>query len=95
MKTTTATSRRQPNCLQRLIQSATGTAEADWALIENIMRDEIFHSTLDWQTEAQLKQAARQAARRLNADRELYRFYRSTALATFEELRSTKPSHAH
>jgi hypothetical protein len=95
MKTIAATSLRRPNYLQSLIQSATGAAEADWAMIENIMRDEIFHSTLDWQSEAQLTQAARQAATRLNADREFYEFARSRALATFQELRSSAPSHAH
>jgi hypothetical protein len=95
MKATSTNSRRLPNYLQRLIQSATGAAEADWALIENIMRDEIFHSTLDWQSEAQLTLAARQAATRLNADREFYEFARSRALATFQELRSSDPSHAH
>jgi hypothetical protein len=92
MKATSTTSRRLPNYLQRLIQSATGAAEADWALIENIMRDEIFHSTLDWQSEAQLKQAARQAATWLDADRELYEFGRSSALATFEQKRSSNPT---
>jgi hypothetical protein len=95
MKATSPPSRHQRNFLQRLIQSATGAAETDWALIESIMRDEIFHSTLDWQSEAQLKEAARQAATRLNADRELYEFSRSNALAAFRELPSSTPSHPH
>ena len=93
MKTPSATAPRTPNYLQRLIRSATGAAPADWALIENIMRDEIFHSTLDWQSEAQLAGAAHQAAARLNADRELYEFGRSSALATFEQMRSSNPTH--
>ena len=76
MKTHSATAPRKPNYLHRQIQSATGAAPADWALIENIMRDEIFHSTLDWQSEAQLAGAARQAAAHLNAHRELYEFGR-------------------
>jgi hypothetical protein len=95
MKATSAPSSRQRSFLQRLIQSATGAAETDWALIENIMRDEIFHSTLDWQSEAQLKQAARQAATRLGADRELYEFSRSIALAAFRQLPSSNPCHPH
>lgn len=47
MKTTAKTSPRKLNYLQRLIQSATGAALVNWALIENFMRDEIFHSTID------------------------------------------------
>ena len=44
------------------IHEATGvTNENDLADIEDSMRHDIFHSTLDWQTKAQLKQGAREA----------------------------------
>jgi len=35
------------------------------------MRDDIFHSMLDWQTGAQLSAAARKAAKMLQENREL------------------------
>lgn len=47
---------------QRIIQAATKCPEADLAPIEEIMRQDIFHSTLDWQGEAVLTEAAREAA---------------------------------
>lgn len=72
--------------LRRLIQRSTGAAAADLALIENIMRDEIFHSTLDWQTREQLTDAARQAFALLQANRDLYESARASALATFRQM---------
>lgn len=69
MKAETTLFNRQLHYVQRLIQSATGTAETDRTLIESIMRDEMFHSTQVWQTEAQLIQAARLAVDRLNQNR--------------------------
>lgn len=39
----------------------TGCDPADAAEIEELMRDAVFHSTLDWQTDAQFKQGAIQA----------------------------------
>ena len=44
------------------IVKATGCAPEDAPEIEEIMREDIFHSTLDWQTRAQLDRAAREAA---------------------------------
>ncbi len=55
-----------------VIQRVTGAPIGDVPRIENIMREEVFHSTLDWQTEEQLAVAARQAQRRLHEDREMY-----------------------
>lgn len=43
------------------IQEATGCGPEDAAEIEGIMRNTIFHSTLDWQTRAQFNKGARQA----------------------------------
>ena len=46
-----------------VIVGATGANDKDAALIEDIMRQDIFHSTLDWQTKAQLVKAAKTAKR--------------------------------
>ncbi len=76
------------NPLRRLIQRATGAPAADLALIENIMRDDIFHSTLDWQTREQLTDAARQAFTLLQNNRDLYESARDNALAVFHQMHS-------
>ena len=50
------------NIYRELIKKAVGCNDKDAADIEEIMRDTIFHSTLDWQTKAQLTRAARLGA---------------------------------
>ncbi len=53
---------------RQIIQQATGETDAQkLADIEECMRQDIFHSTLDWQTAAQLKRAAREAVKLLAA----------------------------
>jgi len=76
------------NPLRRLIQRATDAPARDLALVENIMRDDILHGTLDWQTRQQLKEAARQAFTLLQANRDLYDFGRASALAVFQSMRA-------
>lgn len=71
-----------------LISEATGARAEDLPKIENIMRDEIFHSTLDWQTEEQLADAATEAYRLLRANRALYEMHFSHMATVFEEMRS-------
>ena len=45
-----------------IISEATGVTDEDrLRAIEDVMRDDIFHSTLDWQTRGQLEEAARTA----------------------------------
>ena len=44
-----------------LIAAATGVPQSRLALLENLMRDEIFHSTLDWQSAEELADGARKA----------------------------------
>ena len=80
------------NPLRRLIQHATGAPAGDLALVENIMRDDIFHSTLDWQTGEQLSSAARQAFTLLNENRDMYEFSRASAMAAFNEMRAAEAS---
>lgn len=45
----------------KLIRAATGAPESSVAMLENLMRDEIFHSTLDWQSAEELTEGARRA----------------------------------
>ena len=49
------------NYYQQQIINATKCDPMDAAEIEDIMRDIIFHSTLDWQTKAQFNKGAREA----------------------------------
>jgi hypothetical protein len=46
---------------REIIKQATGCTDAEAVEIENVMRDVIFHSTLDWQTRWELEEAARLA----------------------------------
>ena len=57
------------NYYEDLIIRATGVPGRDARYVEDIMRNDIFHSTLDWQTRAQLVRAARKAADLLKAYR--------------------------
>ncbi len=43
------------------IKRATGCADTEAAQIEDVMRNVIFHSTLDWQPREELEEAARMA----------------------------------
>ena len=72
-----------------IIAAATGAGGDDLAIIEDIMRNEIFHSTLDWQSRTQLENAARKAAALLEADREFYVHSLKVRRLTFEEMRLT------
>lgn len=54
---------------QDLIVKATGVNARDAGYVENIMREDIFHSTLDWQSRAQFVRGAREAVELLRAYR--------------------------
>lgn len=60
---------------QTLIIDTVKCSAEDAAEIETIMRQDIFHSTLDWQTKGQLKKAAREAAELLPMLREMRKEY--------------------
>jgi hypothetical protein len=49
------------NFYEKIIVESTGATHDEAVAIEDIMRNDIFHSTLDWQTKAQLKKAAKEA----------------------------------
>jgi len=56
-------------------------------MIEDIMRNEVFHSTLDWQTRAEFRQGARKAAKILEGNREVFEEYRGRTLAAFDQIK--------
>jgi len=51
----------RPSAYSSAIAEATGAHPIQLPIIENIMRDVIFHSTLDWQTKEQFDAGAREA----------------------------------
>ena len=52
---------QNPSPYAPLIAAATGAPQSRLALLEELMREEIFHSTLDWQSEEELAAGARKA----------------------------------
>jgi len=50
---------------QQVIVDATAASGKESEYIEDIMRNDIFHSTLDWQSRAQLARGARAAMKML------------------------------
>ncbi len=44
----------------------------DAIIVEDLMRNEVLHSTLDWLSEAEFKRAAKKAARIFSGDREFF-----------------------
>jgi hypothetical protein len=78
--------RTPSNWFHAFIHDAINARGKDLAMIGNIMRDDIFHSTLDWQTSEQLSFAAGQAFDLLNENRDLYKFSRANAMAAFNEM---------
>ncbi len=84
---------------QDMILEDTNCSPSDSIMVENIMREEIFHSTLDWQTREQFREGAEQAFERLQEDRDLYearhfagreRFY-AAKRAAGEEIEPSPP----
>jgi len=78
--------------LSRLIQGATKAPDEDLLFIEHIMRSDVFHGTLDWQTSEQLVAGAKEAYALLVANRELFDFEQEAATAVCAELASVTHS---
>ena len=55
---------------KNIIMLATGCTTEEAEDVEDMMRNDIFHSTLDWQTKEQLEEAARVAFRLLREEQE-------------------------
>lgn len=54
------------------IAEATGAPESSLPILEEIMRDEVFHSTLDWQSASEFREGARKAYAIYLEDRGFY-----------------------
>ena len=61
-----------PHGYAALIAKATGAPDAALPILEEIMRGEIFHSTLDWQSPAEFRRGARKAYQLYVADKAFY-----------------------
>ncbi len=83
------------NFYQEGIIALLGCSAADAVMIEFIMREDIFHSTLDWQSRAQLDRAARQAARMLAAGRADYEEYFAGTRALFAQWKAEEAAVAN
>ena len=68
------------------IIEVTGCSPEDAVMIEPIMREDIFHSTLDWQTAGEFSRAARKAVRILAANRDTYEEYFRLAREAYQRL---------
>ncbi len=64
----------------------TGCSSDDAVMIEHILREDIFHSTLDWQTRAELRSAARKAVKILAEDRPVFEDYFARTRGVFEAM---------
>jgi hypothetical protein len=53
--------RQKPSPYEALIREATSAPEDKLALLESLMREKVFHSTLDWQSASLLADGARRA----------------------------------
>jgi hypothetical protein len=69
-----------------LIQQTTNCRPEEAPVIENIMRTEIFHSTLDWQSMDDLQRAAMEAKLIYDSNKSEYDEARSLALRLFNEI---------
>jgi hypothetical protein len=79
---------RPESAYLQLIREATDAPDEDLTRIEQIMREDVFHSTLDWQSHKQLRSAARRAHRLLTSNRELYDLGVLCKMAMFEKMRA-------
>lgn len=73
---------------EKMIVTDTGCDLDDAHKIENIMRDDVFHSTLDWLSRAQFRRGAREAFELLKAERPMYEAYFAQTRRVFEEMRA-------
>lgn len=61
-----------PSPYNDLIVAATGASPHEITTVEVIMREDVFHSTLDWQTAEEFAEGARQAYALFLSDRHYY-----------------------
>jgi hypothetical protein len=75
-----------------MIQEDTGCTAADAPMLEEIMRNDVFHSTLDWQTRAEFRKGAKEAARLLEENRDLYEAARAETLVFVAQMKKQQES---
>lgn len=78
----------QPTSYQAMIAEATGAPADLLPTLERIMREEVFHSTLDWQTVAEFRAGARKAHRRYLEDPGFHDAYDRHHRASYRLLRA-------
>ena len=88
MKTTMPPTIHGLTVYEKLIAKATSASDTILPILENIMRDEVFHSTLDWQDDAQFTAGARRALRIFLSNRRLYETEAAFHQARFLRIRS-------
>ena len=73
-----------------MIMEDSGCSAADAPMVENIMRNDVFHSTLDWQTRAELRRGARLAYQVLNENRVAFAEYQQKTQTVLAEMRRSR-----
>lgn len=61
-----------PDSYPAMIQQATGVADELLPVLERIMREDVFHSTLDWQTRSEFNRGAKKALALYQADADFH-----------------------
>lgn len=72
---------------QKDIMCLLGCTPHDAAMVEDIMRRFVFHSTLDWQSEQEFNKGAREAWQLLEEEREMFEEFYAAARSCREEMR--------
>lgn len=62
-----------------------GCSTEDAAMVEDIMRNHVFHSTLDWQSAAELERGTSEAWAILEADRGMFESHYREVRRIFQE----------
>jgi hypothetical protein len=73
-----------------MIIQDTGCDPCDVAAIETIMRDFVFHSTLDWQSRSEFRVGALEAFAMLEADRPIFEEHFRSVRKCFEEMKQVR-----
>lgn len=79
---------QQISTYQRGITDHLCCSAEDAAMVEDIMRNHVFHSTLDWLSEAQFGRGALEAWNLLKSDREMFEGYYREAREAFAKGKS-------
>jgi len=80
---------------QEMIMEDTGCSTSDAIMVEDIMRNKVFHSTLDWQTRTQFRQGARKAYQLLQEMRPEYEEYYRGVRVNCEDGKRQQAEYSH